>query len=97
MFSCIECHYTTPLKSNLKRHAKRHTHLTPNLPPKIARRDPFPNIIDPPANDHLLEQIENEEIQTMFDQNTQVGFGITQMTSADATLPDEIQQFFTDE
>ena len=33
----------------------------------------------------------------MFNQNTQVGFGITQMTSPDATLPDEIQQFFTDE
>ena len=93
-FSCSQCHYTTPLKSNLKRQAKRHTHLTPNLPPKIARREPIPNIIDPPANDHLLEQLENHEIQTMFNQNTQVGFGITQMTSADATLPDEIQQLF---
>ena len=97
LFSCIECDYTTPLKSNLKRHAKRHTHLTPNLPPKIARLEPIPNIIDPPANDHLLEQIENQEIETMFNQNTQVGFGITQMTSADENIPQEIQQFFTDE
>ena len=97
LFSCIECDYTTPLKSNLQRHAKRHTHLTPNLPPKIAHLEPIPNIIDPPANDHLLEQIENQEIETMFEQNTQVGFGITQMTSADENIPQEIQQFFTDE
>ena len=97
MFSCSQCDYTTPQKTNLKRHAKRHTPFTPNLPPKIACHDPFPNIIDPPANDHLLEQLENEEIQSMLYQNTQVGFGITQMTSADATLPYEIQRFFTDE
>ena len=97
LFSCIECDYTTPRKSNLKRHAKRHTHLTPNLPPKIARHDPFPNIIEPPANDHLLEQLENQEIESMFNQNTQVGFGITQMTSTDENIPHEIQQFFRDE
>ena len=33
----------------------------------------------------------------MFNQNTKAGFGITQMTAADTTLPDEIQQFFRDE
>ena len=87
MFSCIECDYTTPRKSNLKRHAKRHTPLTPNLPPKIARHDPFPNIIEPPVNDHLLEQLENQEIESMFEQNSQVGFGITQMTAADENIP----------
>ena len=99
MFSCIECDYTTPLKSNLNRHTKRHskTHLTSNLPPKIARHDPFPNIIEPPVNDHLLEQLENHEIQTTLEQNSQVGLGITQMTAADTTLPDEVQQFFRDE
>ena len=97
VFSCIECDYTTPLKSNLKRHTKTHTPLTTNLPPKFARHDLFPNIIDPPADDHLLEQLENQEIQTALEQNSQVGFGVTQMTSADATLPDEIQRFFTDE
>ena len=90
-FSCSQCDYTTPLKSNLKRHTKRHTPLTPNLPPKIACHDPFLNIIDPPANDHLHEQLENEEIQTMFNQNTQVGFGVTQMTSSDENIPHEIQ------
>ena len=79
----------------VKRHSN--THLTPNLPTKIASHDPFPSIIVPTANDHLLEQLENEEIQTMFNQNSEVGFGVTQMTSQDPTLPDEIQQFFTDE
>ena len=68
VFSCSQCDYTAPQKSNFKRHAKRHTPLTPNLPPKIACHDPFPNIIDPPANDHLLEQLENQEIQSMFNQ-----------------------------
>ena len=96
-FSCSQCDYFTSRKHDLKRHAKKHTHLTPNLPPKIARLEPIPNIIDPPANDHLLEQIENQEIETIFKQNTQVGFGITQMTSADENIPQEIQQFFTDE
>ena len=33
----------------------------------------------------------------MFNQNTQVGFGVMEMTSQDATLPDEIQQSFTGE
>ena len=100
VFSCTQCDYVTSRKHNLKCHTtKRHskTHLTSNLPPKIARREPIPNIIDPPANDHLLEQLENQEIESMFEQNTQRGFGITQMTTADTTLPDEIQQFFRDE
>ena len=93
MFSCTQCDYTTPVKSNLKHHTKRHndTPLTPNLPPKIARHEPFPNIIEPPANDHLLEQLlEHEEILSMLEQNNQVGFGVTQMSSTDAALPDEI-------
>ena len=99
MFSCTQCDYTTPLKSNLKQHTKRHSNIpsTSNLPPKIASREPVPNIIDPPANDHLLEQLENQEIQTALEQNSQVSFGITQMMSADTTLPDEIQQFFRNE
>ena len=82
VFSCTQCDYVTSRKHNLKCHTtKRHsnTHLTSNLPPKIARREPIPNIIDPPANDHLLEQLENQEIQSMFEQNTQRGFGITQI------------------
>ena len=90
MFSCSQCDYFTCRKYDLKRHAKIHT---PNLPPKISHHEPIPNIIDPPANDHLLEQLENQEIQSMLNQNNQVGVGVTQMTSADATLPDEIQRF----
>ena len=98
MFSCAQCDYVTSRKHNLKCHTtKRHTPLTPNLPPKIARREPIPDIIDPPANDHLLEQLENQEIESMFEQNTQRGFGITQMTAADENIPHEIQQFFRDE
>ena len=54
---------------------------TANVPYKIARLGPIPNIIEPPANDHLLEH----------------GFGVTQMTSTDAILPDEIGQSFRDE
>ena len=97
VFSCAQCDYVTSRKHNLKCHTtERHTPLTPNLPPKIARREPIPNIIDPPANDHLLEQLENQEIQTSLEQNSQVGFGITQMTAADENIPHEIQQFFRD-
>ena len=82
MLSCAQCDYTTLQKSNLKRHTKRHakTPLTSNLPPKVARHEPIPNIIEPPANDHLLEQLEHEEIQSMLEQNTQRGFGVTQMS-----------------
>ena len=99
MFACAKCDYTTLQKSNLNCHMKRHTNtpLTPNLPPKVARRDPIPNIINPPANDQLLEQLERQEIKSMFDQNTQRGFGVTQMTPTDAILPDEVWQFFQDE
>ena len=82
MFSCSQFNYTTPQKSNLDRHLKRHTNtpLTSNLPPKVARRDP--NIIDPPA----------EEIQSMLDRNTQCGFGVI-LTD----VPDKVPQFFQEE
>ena len=99
MFSCTECDYTTLQKSNLNHHMKRHTNtpLTPNLPPKVAHCEPIPNIINPVANDHLLEQLEHEEIQSMFDQNIQCGFGVTQMNPTDAILLDDVHQFFQDE
>ena len=76
----------------MKRHAN--TPLTPDLPPKAACRDLIHNIIDSPANDHLLEQLEQQEISSMLDQNTQRGFGVTQMTLADAILPDDFGNFF---
>ena len=88
-FSCTECDYFTSRKHNLKRHMKKRHNDTPAaqiLPLKIARHEPVPNIINPPANDHLLEQLEHEEIKSMLEQNTQVGFGITQMTSTDENI-----------
>ena len=36
-------------------------------------------------------------MQNMLEQNTQVGFGITQITPADENIPYEIRQFFRDE
>ena len=71
-FSCTKCDHTADRKHDLKCHMKRHanTPATPNLPLKVAGRDPVPTIISPPANDHLFEQLEQQDIQSMFDQNT---------------------------
>ena len=100
-FSCTQCDYTTLQKSNLIRHTNRHgdskTTVAASHPPKVARLEPIPNIIKPPANDNLLEQLEHERFESMFEQNTQRGFGVTQMSSTDTTLPDEVRQFFRDE
>ena len=100
-FSCTQCDYTTLPKSNLIHHTKRDsdskTSVASSHPPKVARREPIPNIIKPPTNDHLLEQLEHEEIQSMLEQNTQRGFGVTQMTSTDSILLNEVRQFFLDE
>ena len=100
-FSCTQCDYTTLQRSNLIHHTKRHSHSKTSVasshPPKVARREPIPNIIEPPTDDHLLEQLEHEEIQSMLEQNSQRGFGVTQMTSTDTILPDEVRQFFRDE
>ena len=99
-FSCTECDYFTSRKHDLKHHMrKRHNNVAPdhNIPHKIARREPIPNIIDPLDNNHLLEQLEHEEIQTMLERNSQVGFGIMQITPTDESIPHEILQFFRDE
>ena len=91
----MECDYSSSRQDNLNKHIKkRHSYTSSvhNIPPKIALHEPIPNI-EPPANYHLLEQLEYEEIQSMLEQNNQVGFGVTQMNSTDATLPDEIRQF----
>ena len=53
-FSCTNCNYTTSRKSNLDRHLKRHTSLTSNLPPKVARREPY--IVDPPPDNQVSDQ-----------------------------------------
>ena len=54
-FSCTDCEYSTPRKSDLNRHhLKRHTLLTQNLPPKVTRREP--HIVNPQANDQFSDQ-----------------------------------------
>ena len=63
----------------------------------MAHCELIPNIIEPPANEHLLQQLEHEEIQSLSEQNTQRGFSVTQMTFTDAILPNEVRQFFRDE
>ena len=94
MFSCMGCGYTAARKRDLKHHMKRHANTpeTPNLPPKVALHDLILNVISPSANDSLLEQLEQEEIKFMFDQNIHHGFGVTQNSSMDVTLPDEVCQ-----
>ena len=81
MFSCSECDYTTPRKSNFNRHLKRHNVIAPdhNIPPKIAHNEPIPNIIKPTENQQFLSDIEQEELTDML--NTQVGLGLSQMPS----------------
>ena len=99
MFSCSECDYTTPRKSNFNRHMKRHNDIAPdhNIPPKIARHEPIPNIIEPTENDEFLSDIQQKEIQDMFEPNAQVGFGITRITPVDENVPQELRDFFRDE
>ena len=99
MFSCSECDYTTPRKSNFNRHMKRHNDIAPdhNIPPKIARHEPIPNIIEPTENDEFLSDIHQQKMQDMFEPNTQVGFGITRITPADENVPQELRDFFRDE
>ena len=63
-FSCNDCDYSTPQKSDLERHLKRHTSLTSNLPPKVARCEPY--IVDPPPDN----QVSNQNAQ-------QRGFGLS--------------------
>ena len=61
----------------MKRHSK--TLFNPNSPPKVACREP--HIINPPPNDHLL------------DQNTQQrGFGLSP-----TDVPEQVHRFFQEE
>ena len=59
--------------------------------------EPIPNIIDPTENEQFLQDIEHQEMQDMLERNTQVGFGITQITPADENVPQELRDFFRDE
>ena len=79
-FSCTQCDYTILQKSNLKRHIrKRHNDIPAAQipPPKIARHEPIPNIINPTENEQFLQDIEHQELTDML--NTQVGLGLSQM------------------
>ena len=81
----------------MKRHGDSKTTVEASHPPKVACCEPVPNIIEPLANDNLLEQLEPEEFESMLEQNTQCGFGVTQMSSTGTILPNEVRQFFRDE
>ena len=99
-FSCTECDYFTSRKHDLKRHIrKRHNDIPTSqiLPPKIARHEPIPNIIDPTENGQFLQDIKQQEIQAILERNSQVGFGITQITPSDESIPQELRDFFPDE
>ena len=63
----------------MKRH--NNTPATSNLPPKIARREPIPNIIESSENEQLRD-IEQQELTDIL--NTQTGLGLSQMPH---TLP----------
>ena len=80
-FSCTQCDYSTPQKSNLNRHLKRHTKTSfnPNSPPKVPLCEPY--IVDPPPN-----------YQFSYQNTQQRGFGLSP-----ADVPDEVRQFFHDE
>ena len=68
-FSCTECGHTTARKHDLNRHImKRHTNAPTGLnpPPKVARREPIPDIIDPPTNPCLLQDVEQQELTDML-------------------------------
>ena len=53
-FSCNDCDYSTPRKSDLQRHLKRHANMSPNLPTKVARCEPY--IVDPPPDNQVSDQ-----------------------------------------
>ena len=76
---------------------KRHNDIPTahNIPPKIARHEPIPNIIDPTENDEFLSDIQQRELTDMF--SSQFGYGVTQTTPADKNIPQELRQLFRDE
>ena len=96
-FSCTDCDYCTSRKHDLKRHTKIHSNTAPvcDIPPKIACREPYPNIVQPTENDQFLSDIEQQELTDMF--SSQFGYGVTQTTPADENIPQELRDFFRDE
>ena len=89
-----------PEKSNFNHHMrKRHNDLpaTQILPPKIACHEPIPNNIDPTKNEQFLQDIGQQEIQNMLEQDTQVRFGITQITPTNENILQELGRLFRDQ
>ena len=79
-FSCTKCNYCTSRKHDLNHHMKRHNAAPAQiLPPKIACREPIPNIIEPTENDRFLRDIEQQELTDLL--NTKTGLGLSQMPS----------------
>ena len=76
---------------------KRHNDIPTahNVPPKIARHEPIPNIIDPTENEQFLQDIQQQELTDMF--SSQFGHGLTQMIPANENIPQELRDFFRDE
>ena len=77
----------------MKRHNDIPTAQIP--PPKIARHELIPNIIDPTENEQFLQNIQQQELTDMF--SNQFGYGLTQATPADENIPQELRDFFRDE
>ena len=89
-FPCAECNYSTSRHNDLQKHIRKRRNHTPsvhNILPKIARREPIPNIIEPTENDQLLRDIEQQELTDML--NTKAGLGLSQMasTTPSSSLP----------
>ena len=76
---------------------KRHNDIPTahNIPPKIARHEPIPNIIEPTENEQFLSDIQQQELTDMF--SGQFGYELTQMTPADENVAQELRDFFRDE
>ena len=77
-------HFTSR-KYDLKQHTKRHNDIVSdhNIPPKIARHEPIPNIIEPTENEKFLSDIEQQEHTDIL--NTQAGLGWSQIPPTTAT------------
>ena len=79
-FSCTEYDYSISRQDNLQKHLRKRHNSTPaaqNLPPKIARREPILNIIEPTENEQLMKDIEQQELSNML--NNQAGLGLSQI------------------
>ena len=76
----MEFDYSSSCQDDLNKHIKKRHSDKPsvhNIPPKITRPEPIPNIIEPTENDQLLKDIEQQELSDML--NTQDSLGLSQI------------------